>query len=352
MAGLSKLISKSCQAICFLIAGASNAMAQTPGSADASAYYKTHPLRFIAGGGPGGGYDNYARLLAPYFSNELGNTVIVDNQGAVGGLIALNRMYATENDGQQIIIMNGGAAVMSQLFELKTVQYDLAKINFLATVSQSPWVVLVEPKSPVKSLADLKSLDVVRWPATGPIDGLSDGASMLCEAFVMKCRAVLGYRSSNEGSLAIARNEMDALYVSDTSANNYIKSGQNRAIAVIARARSRFLPEMPTIFEQGGLNESQTWWMNARADIDALGRIIMMSPKVPPERVAFVRSVVRKVLTNPAVIAEGARLERYIDFQSPEVTRERALGLINGMSAERKATLQDVVMKKFLIGAQ
>ncbi len=352
MAGLSKLITRSCQALFALLAGTSMAMAQSPGDLDAITYYKTHPLRFIAGGGPGGGYDNYARLLAPYFSTELGNSVIVDNQGAVGGLIALNRMYATDNDGQQIIIMNGGAAVMSQLFELKTVQYDLSRINFLATVSQSPWVVLVEPKSPVKTLADLKSLDVVRWPATGPIDGLSDGASMLCEAFAMKCRAVLGYRSSNEGSLAIARNEMDALYVSDTSANNYIKSGQNRAIAVVARARSRFLPDMPTIFEQGGLNETQTWWMNARADIDALGRIIMMNPKAPPERVAFIRAIVRKVLTDPAVIAEGVRLERYIDFQSPEVTRERALGLINGMSAERKATLQDVVMKKFLIGAQ
>lgn len=319
---------------------------------DPAAYYKSHPLRFIAGGGPGGGYDNYARLLAPFLAAELGTNVIVDNQGAAGGLVALNKVYATETDGLQIIIMNGGGAVVSQLFELKTVQYDLAQTPFLATVSQSPWVVLVEPGSRVKTLDDLKSFDVVRWPATGPIDGLSDGASMLCEAFALKCRVVLGYRSSNEGSLAVARNEMDALYVSDTSANNYIKSGQNRAIAVISRVRTRFLPDTPTIFEASGLTEAQQWWMNARADIDALGRIIMMSPKAPPERVAYLQGVVRKVLTDPAVIAEGARLQRYVDYQSPEQTRERALGLINGMSAERRNALREVVMKKYLIGAQ
>ena len=43
--------------------------------------------------------------------------------------------------------------------------------------------------------------------------------------------------------------------------------------------------------------------------------------------------------------------ERYLDYQSPEATRNRALGLINGVTGERKATLKDVVMRKYLPGA-
>jgi tripartite-type tricarboxylate transporter receptor subunit TctC len=145
------------------------AFAQT--AQDPAAFYKSHTVRFLAGGGPGGGYDNYARLLAPHIGAVLGTNVIVDNQPAAGGLAALNRLSAGEQDGLQFIIMNGGGAVLSQLFNLPTVQYDLAKVSYLATVSSSPWLVLVKPDSPYKSMADLvKAGANIRWPATGPID--------------------------------------------------------------------------------------------------------------------------------------------------------------------------------------
>ena len=322
-------------------------------SADPATWYKTHTTRFISGGGPGGGYDNYARLLAPHMALALGGNVVVENQPAAGGIVGLNRIYANEPDGLQFIILNGGAAVISQLFDLPTVQYNLAKVNFLATVSSSPWIVLVKPDSPYNSLADLaKAGKTIRWPATGPIDGLSDGASMLCAAYEMQCRVVLGYKSSSEGALAVERGEMDALYVSDTSANSYIKNHEARAIAVISRERSRFLPDTPTIFEQGGLSGQQDWWLQARADIDALGRIVIAGPNVNPERMAYLQATMKKVVTDPAIMAEGDKLERYLDFQSPEATSKRALGLINGVTGERKATLKDVVMRKYLPGAE
>jgi tripartite-type tricarboxylate transporter receptor subunit TctC len=174
---------------------------------------------------------------------------------------------------------------------------------------------------------------------------------MLCEAYQMKCRVVLGYKSSSEGALAVQRNEMDALYVSDTSANNYIKNGEARPIAVVSRERSRFLPDMPTIFEKGGLNDNQKWWLEARADVDALGRIIIAGPNVQPDRMAYLQAAMKKIVTDPVIRAEGDKLERYLDFQSPEATRNRALGLINGVTGDRKATLKDVVMRKFLPGA-
>ena len=325
------------------------AAAQT--AQDPASFYKSHTVRFLAGGGPGGGYDNYARLLAPHIAAALGTTVVVDNQPSAGGLAALNHIVASDVDGLQFIIMNGGAAVLSQLFNLPTVQYDLAKVSYLATVSSSPWLVLVKPDSPIQSMGDMvKSGAALRWPATGPIDGLSDGASMMCEAYALNCRVVMGYKSSNEGALAIVRGEMDALYVSDTSANNYIKSGQSRAIAVVSRDRSRFFPDLPTVLETKDLTSEQKWWLAARSDVDALGRIILASPKMPPDRLAYLQGVIRKVLTDPAVLAEGNRLERYIEYQDPEVTRQRATGLIAEVTGERKERLKNVVMKKYLPG--
>ena len=320
-------------------------------SQDAATFYKSHTVRFIAGGGPGGGYDNYARLLAPHLAAALGTTVIVDNQPVAGGLAALNHIVASDPDGLQFIIMNGGGAVLSQLFNLPTVQYDLATVSILATVSSSPWLVLVKPDSPFRSMADVVRADgVLRWPATGPIDGLSDGASMMCEAYALSCRVVMGYKSSNEGSLAIIRGEMDALYVSDTSANSYIKAGQSRAIAVVSKTRSRFFPQMQTVFEGADLAPEQSWFVSARSEVDALGRIILASPKIPADRLSYLQSIVRKVLTDPALLAEGDRLERYVEYQDPEATKKRIMGLLAEVVGDRKERLKMVVMKKYLPG--
>ena len=80
---------------------------------DPATFYKAHTVRFLAGGGSGGGYDNYARLLAPHLAAALGTMVIVDNQPAAGGLAVLNHIVASDPEGLQFIIMNGGGPVLS-----------------------------------------------------------------------------------------------------------------------------------------------------------------------------------------------------------------------------------------------
>src|SRR5574337_1107812 len=71
---------------------------------DAAAIYRAHTVKFIAGGGPGGGYDTYARMIAPYLGKALGSTVIVENQPGAGGLVALNRLYVAEPSGLELVI--------------------------------------------------------------------------------------------------------------------------------------------------------------------------------------------------------------------------------------------------------
>ncbi|MGE5539715.1 MAG: Bug family tripartite tricarboxylate transporter substrate binding protein [Gemmatimonas sp.] len=318
---------------------------------DAAAFYKGKTFRFIAGAGVGGGYDAYARLLAPHLGKALGANAIVENQPGAGGLAALNRIYSTEPTGLEVLILNGGGAVLSQLFDLPTVKYDLAKLQYLATVSASPWLVLVAPTSPYTSVADMMRGNApIRWAAVGLIDGLSDGASMVCEGFALQCKVVMGYKSSSEGALAIARGEMDALYVSDTSANNYVKAGHNKAIATVGRARSQFFPDVPTVFESMKLTPEQTYWMELRANVDALGRILVTTPGIPRDRLAYLKAAVEKVLTDPAVIAEGDKTQRYVAFEDDETTRQRALSVIANTTPERKVAIKDVVTKKYVPG--
>jgi tripartite-type tricarboxylate transporter receptor subunit TctC len=166
----------------------------------------------------------------------------------------------------------------------------------------------------------------------------------------MSCKVVMGYKSSSEAALAITRGEMDALYVSDTSANNYVKSGGNKAIGQVSHRRSQFFPDLPTVFEEMQLTPEQSYWMELRSTVDALGRILVTTPGIPPERLEYLRAAVKKVLTDPAVIAEGDRTQRYVGFEDSETTRKRALGIISNTPADQKAKVKDVVTKKYVPG--
>lgn len=316
---------------------------------DAAGFYKGKTAKIIVGYGAGGGYDAYARMIAPHLEKALGATVIVENQPGAGGATALNRLYMAQPDGLQIMIVNGTAAALGQLLGQDGIRYDLAKLEHLGIVSSSPWMWLVNPSTPIaKTPAEAMKLNkTIRWGGTAPTDGLSDGAALACEALKLKCKVVIGYKGSAEVALAVQRGEMDAQYVSDTSANNYVKSGQALAVAAMGRNKSRFFPNVPTIFEAVKLTPEQQWLFDFRTNLDDLGRILVTAPNVPADRLAYLRGAVKKVLTNPAVKAEGEKSQRYVDYVEPEKARAKAIALVSSITPEQKANIKHVILEKY-----
>ena len=96
------------------LATASSASAQD----SAASFYKGKNVRFVVGLGVGGGFDAYARMIAPYLSRELDATVIVENLPGAGGLLALNQMFTGQPDGLRLLIVNGTPAALGQLWGL------------------------------------------------------------------------------------------------------------------------------------------------------------------------------------------------------------------------------------------
>jgi tripartite-type tricarboxylate transporter receptor subunit TctC len=324
------------------LSGASALAADSP----QAAYFRGKTIKFVVGTAPGGGYDSYARLLAPHLAKALEAAVVVENQPGAGGLTALDRIYTAPPDGLQLIIVNGASASLSQLLGESAVRYDLAKIGYLATVASSPWLWLVNPGSPWKSVPDaVKAHAKIRWSAVGPVDGLSDGAAFTCEALKLDCQVIMGYGASNEAAAAVAKGEMDSLYVSDTSANSYVKSGSTRAIAVMGRKRSRFFPEITTVFEQMQLTPDQAWWFDLHSSIENLGRILCVPPDMPADRLAFLQAAVKKMLSEPGLIADGERTQRYIDFVGPEETRAAAIKVVSSVTPEQKQRIKQIIAK-------
>ncbi|HXF55476.1 MAG TPA: tripartite tricarboxylate transporter substrate binding protein [Hyphomicrobiaceae bacterium] len=342
--------SKVLRALVFLgltaAAGATASVTPAAAQDNEAAFFKDKTVKFVVPFGPGGGYDAYARMLAPHLAKHLGATVVVENQPGAGGLTALGRLATSDPDGLTIMIVNGTGAAFAQLTGQSGVRFDLGKFGHLGTVSASPWMWLVTPNSPIKTPQDAMKPGVqISWSGGGPMDGLSDGAAFTCEALKLNCKIVLGYKGSSDAALAVARGEMDAIYVSDTSANNYVKSNQARAVATMGRERSRFFKDLPTIFEAVKLDADQQWLFDYRSTVENLGRILVTPPEVPKARLAFLQGVVKKTLTDPAVVAEGEKTSRYIDFLDAESTRKGVLRVISELTPEQKQRVVGILLK-------
>ena len=324
-----------------LAAATVTAQAQSPAE-----FYKGKTLRFVVGVGVGGGFDAYARMIAPYLSKQLDATVVVENQLGAGGLVALNRVATAQPDGLTIMIVNGTPAALGQLLDQQNVRYDLTKFEHLGVISAYPWIWLVAKDSPLKTVSDaIKSPTTIRWGGVGPTDGPADGANITCHALKLNCRVIIGYKGSADVALALERGEMDALYVSDSSAAQYVKAGNAKLLAAMGSVRSKLLPDTPTIYEQVQMNDEQRWWFEFRESINDLGRILVTTPGVPADRLAYLREAVKKSLTDPALIEEGNKTQRFVEFQEPEVARKLAVKALGDATPEMRERVRRVVLK-------
>lgn len=300
-------------------------------------FFQGKTVRILVGYGVGGGYDVYARMLAPYLSKRFGANFIVENMPGAGGVAALNRLAVSPPDGLTAMLISGNAAALAQLAEQSGVRYDLAELSYLGTVSSSPWLWLTSPMMDLKSPLDATGLAAMTWGATGPMDGPSDGAAFLCEALKLKCKIVLGYRSTAEVALAMAKGEIDMQYLSDTSANSAVKAKNAKPLSVISRDRSRFFPETPRIFDQMTLDADQTWLVDFRSTLESLGRILALPGKMPPARLKLMQELTAEALRDPALLEEGERSQRYVGHVDAETTYKRVLSIVRDLSAEQKA---------------
>jgi tripartite-type tricarboxylate transporter receptor subunit TctC len=311
-------------------------------------FYRGKTVHLILGVGVGGGFDNYAHMMAPRIARELDANVVVEAMPGAGQLVAMNRVYAAAPDGLTILFLNGTPAALGQIIGQDNARYDLTRMEHLGIVNSSPWMWLAGPKSRITRPQDaMVPGRKVLWGGTGVTGGLSDGASITCEALRLDCKVILGYTSSSDVVLAIERGELDSIYVSDGSSLHYTQDKRVNAVAALSRHRSKLLPDAPTIFESGDIDARAGAMIDFRSALDDLGRILVTTPGVPADKLAVLREAVRKTLTDPEAIAEGERTERFIDFRDAATARDMTVKAINGISGAAKEEVRHAVLDKF-----
>lgn len=325
------------------------AVSASPARAQESekAFYAGKTVRMIVGSGTGGGYDIFSRMIAPYLAKVLGTTVIVENQPGAGGMVALNKLYVAPPDGLQISLTNGTGAAFAQLTGDQAARFDLTKFSMLATVGAPPGLWLVGPDSPIREVQQAIDAKMKwRWASSGGTSGLGIGAAFTCEALKLDCHVVQGYKGSADAGLAVTRGEMDALYVPESSANNFVKARQNWALATISRTKSRFFPDRPTIFEAAKMDADGLWVMDFLANVEKLGRILIAPPGIPLARLTYLQDAVKETLHNPQLIADGERAERIIEYLDPAGTYQNVVAAVGSVTPEQKARVLKILGAK------
>src|SRR5262245_66559352 len=100
-----------------LLTGLAGRRAATAAS-QAADFYRGKTVRILIGSPPGGGYDLYARLIAPYLAARIGATVLIENRDGQGGLAALAALMVRPADGLTIMHASAEAAIISQMLEI------------------------------------------------------------------------------------------------------------------------------------------------------------------------------------------------------------------------------------------
>ncbi|ABW68105.1 Bug family tripartite tricarboxylate transporter substrate binding protein [Desulfosudis oleivorans] len=311
-------------------------------------FYRGKTMDLVVGYGPGGGFDTLARLIAPEIEKRTGATVVVRNLPGGGGAVALNQVANGKPDGLTLMLVNGQAAALAQLMSQEAVRYDLTTTPTIGLVCPEPSVVLVGKDSPYKSIDGmLHAKQPVKWAAGSKIDNMADVEACFSEALGLNSRIIIGYKGSNEAALSTMRGETDAIAISATSGKKFSQDGRLVPLAILARQRSSVLPDVPTIFEVVELDDAHAWWIDFRAGISDIGRYLVTTPGTPPQRVDYLVSVVKEILTDPAFIEFVKSKKALIEYAEVSQTDRLIEKTLKSLDKDRMERVRHVLLEKY-----
>ncbi|MDP2720320.1 MAG: tripartite tricarboxylate transporter substrate-binding protein [Dehalococcoidia bacterium] len=287
----------------------------------AAAFYKGKAFQIVIPYNPGGGYDTWGRILAPYLGKHLGATAIVKNEPGAGAKIALNRL-AKLKDGLSIILFSPRAALTSQIYADEGVAYDLGQFNWIGTVSADVFPVVVSTKTGWKTLADLQAAPEVKFGSDTKTSGKAIRPLVMGSILGVNVKLVTGYGGSADEMLAMQRGEVDGLSTNVETLKPFIDSGDIVPVLMMHSKRIQYWPDVPTIYEAKQLTPEEKNTVDVALAFEA-GRVAATTPNVPAERVAFLEAALKKTLAEPEVISKIKKIGAEVEFTSAKETSEK-----------------------------
>jgi tripartite-type tricarboxylate transporter receptor subunit TctC len=263
--------------------------------------FPSRPIRIVIGFPPGGGIDILARLIAPKMSERLGQPVIVENRPGANGLIATQGVAQSEPDGHTILFGTmGNFAVNPVLYGARTgvdMERDFTPVSQVASL---PFVLVVNPAVPAKSLRELIDLAKARPGELFFGSSGNGGLPHLCGELLNLQAGVrtvhVPYRGSAPAFTDLISGQVQFVFDALAIAQPFIESGRIRPLATTGPQRMAALPDVPLTKDTLPDFEVVNWY----------GMVVRAGP--PAAVVSRLAQEVMHALHEPDVAARAAGL--------------------------------------------
>ena len=293
-------------------------------AAEVPATYQGQNLRFMTSNGPGGGFDQYMRLVARYFTEVSGVATSAQNVEGAGGVIGDNDLYNARPDGLTIGLINFPGHAFNQILNAEGVQYDFGNWQWLGRVAGVAPALAVRADSPIETFADaVASPEPVRFGLEGRGSDAYYGTVFLHNLLDMPVQQIVGYGGPGEISAAMLAGEVDARFESVDTLLPELQQGTLRILVVFDSQRDPRLPDVPSL-EELGLDDETVAQLEAFANIYKLERSFVAPPDTPTENVEFLRTTLSEVFAHE-------------EFQAALAAAGRSLAPMDGATLAEEA---------------
>jgi tripartite-type tricarboxylate transporter receptor subunit TctC len=217
--------------------------------------YPSKPIRLIVPFPPGGPADIFGRALAHGMSERLGQAVVIENVGGVGGVIGLDRLAKSAADGYTLALNNAGTLAIAP-FALSKIPYEVDKAFALITVVvRVPEVVAVHGSVPA---ADFAQFIAYARAHPGKVNYGSSGSGSITHLAgeLLKSEARLDmvhvpYKGAAPAVTDLVGGQVQMGVFDVPVLLPHIRAGKLKALAVTSAKRAPSLPDVPTTTELG-----------------------------------------------------------------------------------------------------
>jgi len=281
--------------------------------------YPAKPVRVVAPSGAGGPVDVICRAVSQGLGEVLGQQLVVENRVGAAGLIGTESVVKSAPDGYTLLFgFSGPLAIVPHLNP--NTPYDPQRdLVAISQVAAAPYVLLVHPSVPAKSVKQLVALAKSR-PGRMNFGSGGTGVGIHMAGELFKVAAGVNivhvpYKGAAPAMTALMAGEVDMMFNGMSPALPHIRSGRVRALAVGGAKRSALLPELPTVKEAGFEFNTEGWYGylaprgTPPAVISRLHEAIVRTLASPELKGVLAKMAVEPVGSSPAEFARQIRDE-------------------------------------------
>ena len=295
-----------------------------PSAASAQAageFFRGKRINMYVSSTVGGGYDQYARLLAKHIVRYIPGepTVVVQNMVGAEGIKAANYIFTVApQDGTAIGALSRNIGLV-QLYEAgnSAIQFDARKMHWIGSPQQEVGTGIFSTKKGLRTIDDLKTREVTA-SSTSRNAPTSVYPRMLNALYGTKIKVIEGYPGSPESLIAFERGEVEAYVSGGTSAPTLarmvaaIDSGGAKAFVQMGMKRMARFADVPTAMDLVPSPEHKRMFEIVFTD-QVMGRPFVVAPGVPADRVATLRAAFDATMKDETFLAEAKQQRMEID---------------------------------------